>query len=250
VEWWGFPERVPGPGERVRFKGSRVLYQYFPGQGLEFHPLANWGRVSGLVRDGYHENARTFLGELLPMGSERGGALTWEYFFHFGGGAPPWTSGLSQGTALVALVRAYRALGDATYLAAARRGVVIYSLRTPIGVRVPTRYGNHYAEYSYAPRLQIINGFIQALNGLWDVRPYSALARGLYWAGDREARRSLPRYDTGRWSRYSNAKGSISPLNYHVLLRDFLRELCGRTGTRIYCSKAARFTTYLRRGRP
>jgi len=250
VEWWGFSDRIPGSGERVRFKDSRVLFQYFPGQGLEFHPLANWGRLQALIHDGYNENARAFLAELLPLGSERGGALTWEYFFYFGGGTPPWTSGLSQGTTLIALVRSYQRLGDAAYLDAAKRGLRIYTLATPVGVRVKTRRGNHYAEYSFAPRTRIINGFIQALNGLWDVRPYSALARSLYRAGDREARLELPKYDTGRWSRYDNSKGSISPLNYHVLLRDFLRQLCDRTGTRIYCSKASRFTAYLRRGPP
>jgi hypothetical protein len=227
-----------------------VLYQYFPGQGLEFHPLANWGRASAIAKDGYLDSTREFLAELLPLASERDGALSWEYFFHFGGGAPPWTSGLSQGTALVALVRAYKSLGNDFYMTAARRALTIYTRRTPVGVLAPTRNGNHYAEYSYAPRLRIINGFIQALNGLWDMRPYSALARSLYRSGDREARRALPFYDTGRWSRYSNARGSLSPLNYHVLLRDFLRELCNRTGTRIYCSKAARFTAYLRRGPP
>ena len=147
-------------------------------------------------------------------------------------------------------MRSYQRLNAAAYLDAAKRGLRIYTLSTPVGVRVKTKRGNHYAEYSFAPRTRIINGFIQALNGLWDVRPYSSLARSLYRAGDREARLELPKYDTGRWSRYDNSKGSISPLNYHVLLRDFLRDLCRRTGTRLYCSKASRFTGYLRRGPP
>jgi D-glucuronyl C5-epimerase C-terminus len=250
VEWWGFADRIPGSGERVRFSGSRVLYQYFPGQGLEFHPLANWGRLSALIHDGYEPNAREFLAELLPMGSERGGALTWEYFFYFGGGGPPWTSGLSQGTALVGLVESYRRLENVAYLDAAKRALRIYTIPTPVGVRVKTRRGAHYAEYSFSPGVRIINGFIQALNGLWDVRPYSALARSLFKAGDREARLELPKYDTGRWSRYDNTRGSISPLNYHVLLRDFLRELCQRTHTSLYCAKASRFTAYLRKGPP
>jgi hypothetical protein len=82
------------------------------------------------------------------------------------------------------------------------------------------------------------------------VRPYSGLARSLFAAGDREARFELPKYDTGRWSRYDNTRGSISPLNYHVLLRDFLRDLCQRTRTSLYCAKARRFTAYLRKGPP
>jgi D-glucuronyl C5-epimerase C-terminus len=250
TEWWGFSDRIPGTGERVRFKGSRVMFQYFPGQGLEWHPLANWGRLQALIKDGYNENAKQFLAELLPLGSERGGALTWEYFFYFGGGGPPWTSGLSQGTALVGLINSYKKLGTPAYLAAAKRALKIYTINAPTGVRVKTKRGTHYAEYSFSPGVRIINGFIQALNGIWDVRPYSSLARSLYRAGDREARFELPKYDTGRWSRYDNTRGSLSPLNYHVLLRDFLRELCGRTHTSLYCAKASRFTAYLRKGPP
>jgi hypothetical protein len=250
VEWWALASRVPGRGERVRFEGSRVLFQYVPGQGLQFHPLANWGRVSGLVNGGYVANAQEMVAELTPLASDRGGALAWEYFFHFGGGRPPWTSGLSQGTALVALARTYGETGEAAYLATLRRAVGLYALDAPLGVRVRTRRGNHYAEYSFAPRLRIINGFVQALNGLFDAGRLDGRARRLFLAGDRRARYELPRYDTGRWSRYSNARGSLSTVNYHVLLRDFLRGLCQRTGTRLYCSTAARFTRYLAMGPP
>jgi hypothetical protein len=175
--------------------------------------------------------------------------MVWEYYFNFLGGSPPWTSGLSQGTALVALARSYKVLGSTAYLDALRSAVRLYTFPTPVGVRVRTRWGFHYAEYSFAPNLRIINGFLQALNGLWDAGPYTSLARYLYRAGDREAQRALPFYDTGRWSFYSNRR-DLSPLNYHVLLRDFLRDLCQRTGTRIYCAKAARFTAYLRKGQP
>ena len=113
---------------------------------------------------------------------------------------------------------------------------------------MPTAKGAYYAEYSYAPRLRIINGFVQALNGLWDTwhKLGDARAAALFGAGDSQARFSLPYYDTGGWSRYSN-QGSISNLNYHVLLRDFLADLCRRSRIPAYCAKAAKFTYYLRR---
>jgi hypothetical protein len=249
VEWWGLNGRVPAAGERVRFSGSRILWQYFPGQGLQFHPLANWGRAEALIQDGFVPNAQEFLAELLPLAAQRGGALAWEYYFYFGGGRPPWTSGLSQGTALITLAASARKVGDPVSLDALRRALRLYELPTPTGVRVRTRLGNFYAEYSFAPRLRIINGFIQALNGLWDVQGLDPRAAFLFRAGDREARRELPYYDTGRWSRYDNT-GALSPLNYHVLLRDFLRDLCSRSRIGIYCSKAAKFTRYLARGAP
>jgi len=249
VEWWTFGGRVPGAGERVRFRGSQILWQYFPGQGLQFHPLANWGRAEAQIVNGYVRQGRGMIAELLPLGAQRGGALAWEYYFYFGGGKPPWTSGLSQGTALITLAASARKAGDPGSLDAARRALRLYQLPTPTGVRVGTRRGAAYAEYSFAPRLRIINGFIQALNGLWDMQGLDPRAGVLFAAGDREARRELPYYDTGRWSRYDNT-GALSPLNYHVLLRDFLRGLCNRSHIGIYCAKAARFTAYLRRGAP
>lgn len=249
TEWWGLSDRVPGAGERVRFTGSRVLWQYVPGQGLQFHPLANWGRAEALIQGGFAANAQEFIAELLPLAADRGGAIAWEYYFSFGGGRPPWTSGLSQGTALIVLAASSRQFGDPASLDAARRALRLYQLPTPTGVRVRRPHGVYYAEYSFSPGVRIINGWIQALNGLWDMQGLDPRAGVLFGAGDREARRELPYYDTGRWSRYDNS-GALSPLNYHVLLRDFLRGLCRRSHIGIYCSKAARFSRELSRGAP
>ena len=246
--WWSTADRIPAAGERVRNISSRVLFQYVPRQGLQFHALANWGRAQSLFGAGYVGQGNAMLSELIPLGSMRGTALTWEYLFWFGGGSPPWTSGLSQGTALVALSSAFSRTRNPRYAEVARQALNLYDLHTPVGVRVPTRYGAYYAEYSYAPRLRIINGFVQALNGLWDV--WHVLgdqhAADLFRAGDAEARRALPYFDTGRWSRYSN-RGAISGLHYHLLLRDFLAGLCRRSRIGAYCGKAARFTYYVRR---
>jgi hypothetical protein len=250
TRWWVAGSRIPAAGERVRVSGSRLIFQRVPGQGLEFHPLANWGRASALFTYGYVAQGRAMVDELLTVGSRRGDALTWEYLFWFDGGSPPWTSGLSQGTALVALSSAFKHTHDPRYADAIRAALRLYELPAPIGVRVRTRLGNFYAEYSFAPRFRIINGFIQALNGLWDA--WHALgdprAAALFRAGDVEARQALPRYDTGRWSRYDN-RGRLSGLHYHLLLRDFLDELCQRTHAAVYCAKAARFSYYVRRFR-
>ncbi len=245
--WWGTADRIPAAGERVRNISSRVLFQYVPGQGLQFHPLANWGRDQSLLRYGYTAQGLAMANELIPLGSRRGSALAWEYLFYFDGGAPPWTSGLSQGTALIALTAAYRRSHNARYANVAREALRLYDLRAPLGVRVPSRYGAYYAEYSFAPSYRIINGFIQALNGLWDTwhglgDPHAAQ---LFGSGEADARRALPYFDLGHWSRYSN-RGEISDLNYHVLLRDFLSGLCQRSHIAIYCTKASRFSYYLR----
>src|SRR5262249_7550123 len=89
--------------------------------------------------------------------------------------------------------------------------------------------GANYAEYTYAPGDRILNGFIQAVVGLYD---YSAITKDplglqLFEAGDAEARAQVPHYDTGAWSLYDQF--GESNLNYHELLTEFLQHLCERT---------------------
>ena len=85
--------------------------------------------------------------------------------FHFDGGTPPWTSGLSQGTALQVLARAWSRFQEPAYLTAAQQALGIFQTPPPQGVRVSTPAGAMYAEYTYAPNDRILNGFIQALVG-------------------------------------------------------------------------------------
>jgi hypothetical protein len=246
-QWWT-TGRIPFNGERVRFAGSLVLFQYFRGEGLQFHPLANFGKLNGYLNGRIYGVANDLAEELVPLAANRGGGATWEYYLFYGGGRPPWTSGLSQGTAVQALLSGYKRLGDLTLRDTALSGLRIFELAPPTGVRRRFGSGAHYLIYSFAPKLLVANAFIQALNGLHDAgNPAignSARARGLFAAGDRRARVELPRYDTGRWSRYSLG-GAPSSFSYHVLLRDFLRSLCQKTGTAVYCRYASRFTNYL-----
>ena len=118
---------------------------------------------------------------------------------------------------------------EPAYLAAAQQALGIFETRPPQGVRVGTPAGALYAEYTYAPADSILNGFIQALVGLYD---YTAITRDplgltLFEAGDAEARAQVPHYDTGAWSLYDQF--GESNLNYHELLTEFLQHLCERT---------------------
>jgi len=249
-EYWSSSGSFPAAGERVKFYGSLVLFQYYPGEGLQLQELANWGKVNAYLNSGLLSTAQYLLNQLVPLGVDRDGGVVWEYYFHYGGGSPPWTSSLSQGTAVQALVHAARQLHNNAYRSLAIRGLRTFQLPPPTGVRTRRGPGRvHYVIYSFAPRYYVANAFIQSLNGLFDVGApslgNSAKARQLFRLGDREARRELPRFDTGRWSRYS-LSGETSTLSYHILLRDFLRDLCARTHTGVYCKYAQKFTRYLR----
>ena len=59
------------------------------------------------------------LAQMIPLAAKRGGGMTWEYYFEFDGGQPPWTSAMSQATGLEALTRAFEA-GCVGFLAKSR----------------------------------------------------------------------------------------------------------------------------------
>ncbi len=229
-QWWTTEPLLNGE-ERVSFPPSKIIWEHYPGQGIEIQWLATFGEANGYYNSG-HENAnlRQVLGEAIPLATQRAGGIAWEYMFDFDGGVPPWTSGLSQGTALQALSRAWSRFKEPAYLTAAQQALGIFQTPPPQGVRVKTPVGAMYTEYTYAPSDRILNGFIQSLVGLYDYTSITKdpLGLALFEAGDAEARAIVPLYDTGAWSMYDQF--GESNLNYHELLTEFLQHLCERTG--------------------
>jgi hypothetical protein len=225
--WW-----ANGPllrnGARVGFQDSRLVWQYYAGEGLQIQWLATFGKANALWQGGYDSSLRALADETLSLAAQRAGGIAWEYQLRFDGGRPPWVSGLAQGTAVQALARAAVKLGEPRYLDAARAALGIFREPPPSGVRVATPAGSHYLIYSFAPGLRVLNAFTQALIGLHD---YAALTndaegRAMFAAGEAELRSELPAYDTGGWSRYSLERDA--DVHYHTVARDFLRNLCSR----------------------
>jgi hypothetical protein len=260
--WW-----ATGPllayGRRVELSGSELVWQAYPGQGIQIQWLGSFGKANGLFTGGrkYDDRLGALLDDAQGLATPRAGGIAWEYVFRFDGGRPPWVSSLAQGTALQAYSRAAIRLKRPELFQTARDGLGIFRVKAPEGVRVRTKAGAHYLQYSYAPGLRILNGFVQAVNGLHD---FAALAnddegRALFAQGEAELRHELPEFDTGAWSLYSRP-GQESDLGYHELLRDFLKGLCTRLtedaaadrpggpppDPKVYCDTAERFTAYLK----
>jgi hypothetical protein len=317
TEWWSRTSRAPAnqPTEgdigkprkktacttagriaasRVQFRGDPLTLQYYPGSGLRLQPLANFGKANALYNacKGINtepgtpcepDKLRELLDRLIATASRRGGFLAWEYYFPFGGGRPPWVSGIATGSALSALSRGSAlfkeqeqqqqqpppsepqptggttpvplptqaqteppARDSAYYLDIARQALPIYGHAAPLGIRASAPRGNHYLIYSFDRGLRVGNAFLESLIGLWDYWQISGdkHARALWIRGDREAKHELPLLDTGAWSLYSLG-GAESDLNYHRVIRDFAEGLCERTKESAYCDKAARFDKYL-----
>jgi len=226
--WW-----TSGPSlasrVRVSFPPSKLVWEYYVGQGIEIQWLGTFGEGNGYYSGNQNANLKQLVGEMLPLATKRAGGIAWEYMFQFDGGKPPWTSGLSQGTALQVLSRDWLRFKEPTVLTAAREALGIFKTPPPSGVRVASSLGAHYLEYTYAPTDRILNGELQALVGLYDYTSLTNDPAGLqlFEAGDAEERVRTPLYNTGYWSMYDQY--GESDLNYHELLTEFLQHLCERT---------------------
>jgi D-glucuronyl C5-epimerase C-terminus len=250
--WRALP--YPAAGDQVSFRGSQILFQYFPGEGLQIHPLSTFKKANAL--HGFcargeaacdEQALRTVLDEMTYLAVDRGrGFIAWEYLFAFGGGVPPWMSGMAQATGIQALGRAAASLSQPAYAETARRALGAFETPPPTGVRTTgPRGGVHYLQYSFAPGLYIFNAFLQSLIGLYDFSHLTGDARSqrLYQEAEPEARAEVPLSDVGDWSRYSYA-GAESTGDYHELLREFLQSMCSRRIGPLYCDYATRYRGY------
>jgi hypothetical protein len=229
------------------------VFQYVPGRGMQLHPLATWGKVNWQLRrclltrgkDCAERRLRRRIDGLAQLPARRGRFVAWEYYYPYAQGTPPWISGMAQATAIQALSRAAIALDARRYDRLARRALGAFETPPPAGVAVEAAGGRRYVMYSFAPTLQILNGELQAINGLRDaaVLGRSDRAARLVARGDRAARAALGGFDTGAWSLYSSAGGE-STLAYHQLTTNILAELCRRTERAEYCRAQRRFARY------
>ena len=88
--------RVPAGGTDVIGAGG-IIYRFFPGKGLQFHPLANAAHLNALIAGGDLAGARALAKGLAARTvTQPGGAAAWEYQFDFGNERAPWRSGMAQ----------------------------------------------------------------------------------------------------------------------------------------------------------
>ena len=175
-EWWTKGPLL-APGRRVGFDGSQIVWQYYPGAGIQIQVLGTFGKVNALwsarsddrARPGRRRAAaarrrarrRPRLGVLLRLPRGQGAVGLQPRAGHGAAGA---LARGARGCAARTRCSPYtsRGLGD---LRARRRRRACASRPAP---------ASHYAQYSFEPGLRILNGFIQSLVGLYD---YGALRR-------------------------------------------------------------------------
>jgi hypothetical protein len=215
------------PTTRVDVTGDDgAVYRWFPGHGLEFHPLASFSALNA-SRDPEVAAA------LVARGIPRGGRLIWEYSFRYGSGHPPWASGMAQAVAAQALARA--GLTDA-----ARRA---YLSVPPLTMQL--RKGPWIRLYGFTSEI-VLNAQLQTAVSLLDYADTAgdAAAAGLAQRLLASAEAYFPSFDTGDWSRYE-LRGGYASRSYQEYVTTLLRQLATRTQDPFWVSTSQRFRDYL-----
>jgi hypothetical protein len=211
-----------------------VVYRFFPGLGLQWHPLAEFGALNAAVASRNLDRTARLAQALVEREEDNG----YQYYFRFGG-PTPWTSGMAEAVAAQSLARAAVLTGnpfltEAATRAARRAGRLVLRLSAGPWIRL----------YSF-DREVVLNAQLQAVLSLQDYAQLAgdASARGLADALSASAQALLPRFDTGAWSLYSLG-GSEAPLEYQRYVTLELRQLAARD--KAWSEAAARFVRYLR----
>jgi len=243
------PASADARAANMTFSGSGIAFEYYPGLGLQLQVNATFSSAEAMLQYGSQRDARkagVILDEMLPLASRRAGLVTWEYEFPFQGADPPWTSGLSQATAIDAYVRAAKRLKRPDFLKVALRLARLFTAAPPAGVQVRLSAGDWLLLYSFDPNQLVLNADLDAVIALHELRVVtrSPWVTALAHNALHSLEHYLPRFDTGRWSYYALG-GPLADLNYHVLNLELSQQLCQETGVKSVCRAARSFNREL-----
>jgi len=150
------------------------------------------------------------------------------WFYHFDWfykGTPltaPWISAMGNGMAISVLVRAWLLTKRKAYLEGCEQALNCFDYSiSDGGVRVVDEHGCvWFEEYPVMPEPHVLNGFIFALFGLYDLSSVgNPKAKSLFLEGIRTLQKHLQDYDLGYWTSYDlllrNPSGEALGHVYH-----------------------------------
>ncbi|NXQ33365.1 GLCE epimerase, partial [Alaudala cheleensis] len=175
---------------------------------------------------------------------------------------PGWYSAMAQGQAMSTLVRAYQLTKEPAFLGAALRATAPFRLPAEQGGVKATFMGRHewYEEYPTSPSSFVLNGFMYALIGLYDLKETAGdrlgeEARRLYERGMASLKAMLPLFDTGSGSVYDlrhfmlGTAPNLARWDYHTTHINQLQLLGSVDDAPLFRDFVKRWKSYLRGGR-
>ena len=161
----------------------------------------------------------------------------------------PFPSAMNQGLAISCLCRAYLVTNEAEFLQKAVLALDSFHKEVREG-GVTSFHGElcFYEEYPAHPGHHVLNGFLYAMWGLYDlIRQNNEDARKLYDEGIKTLLAWLPRYDIGYWSLYhiSDSMKNPASIHYHRLHIDQLKVMHALTGNDLIGEYQKRWQGYV-----
>ena len=218
-----------------------LVYRYFAGRCLEFHPLAEFGALNARIAANDAATTQLLADALIARGIYRtGGGVSWEYYFPFSGGRPGWTSGMAQAVAAQAFARAATLVPEraTAYDRAARAAYAAI----PGHLLTSVAAGPWIRLYSFQST-PVLNAQLQAVISLAsyanDSEDTSALA--LATRMEKSAAEMLGSFDTGYWTYYALPR-DYSDLDYQTYVVQLLTKLAPEDPR--FADASKRFATY------
>lgn len=230
------------PGNQVDVKDADgIVYRYFSGRCLEFHPLGNFGALNAAVSASWVNAADRMAQALADRAvSLPGGGKGWEYYFNYAGGKAPWLSGMAQAVAAQAFSGAagLSQQNSSEFMAAARGAY----RSIPGRLLLNTSSGLWIRLYGFN-RLTVLNAQLQAVLSLGDYADASddSAAEEMVRSLESSAAAALSRFDTGYWTYYA-LPAAPSTLSYQRYVVQMLNKLRGNDPR--FQSAATRFAAY------
>jgi D-glucuronyl C5-epimerase-like protein len=218
-----------------------IVYRYFAGRCFEFHPLANFSALNGRATGKDVAGTERLGAALIARAVPRGGGVAWEYYFAYGGGRPPWVSGMAQSVAAQAFSRAASLVTDQS-AAFSHEAAVAFKPVPRLTTKVAA--GPWIRLYSFSS-ISVLNAQLQSVLSLETYAKASndSAAATLVAQMKQAAAATVSRFDTGYWTDYSLG-GGPTPLSYQKFIVELLHRLAPDDPR--FAEAAARFASYLR----
>lgn len=253
-------DRVSGYYLDLRRKAAAELRPRVTGHGEVIlpGPTATAQRALGLHESWLMGDQKAFerfveeVQRLRARAKEAGSSLLWQYDVDvpkFRQRAP-WYSCMAQGQAASAFMRAHIATKQDAWAEAALAAVQpLVADGERLGLVTATPDGPALEEATTRPPSRILNGWIFALWGLWDVAVglTDAECRALFDASTKALARTLSAYDVGWWTRYSlfpPVAPDLAKPFYHTLHVAQISALFSLTGIATFGEAAERWSAY------
>jgi len=234
---WLGSKRIPAAKTDVA-DADGIVYRWFPGDGFEFHPLANFGALNADVAGKKTDAATTLAQALLARGVPSGAGTAWEYYFNYAGGRAPWISGMAQAVAAQAFAGASQLTGDSTLMNEARSAyhAIPGRLDRQSSVGLWIKLYSFNRDVVLNAQLQTILS-LQAYSGASEDAGAASLASKL----EAGAAAALGHFDTGYWSLYA-LPDDPSPVAYQDYVVQLLHRLASADPR--FAAAATRFASY------